>query len=142
MSLYSPDVREHLAESRQLNQSDTASCAIGRSHGYLAATATGVNVSCRTMMDEVGLRRKRGTKNTHTHMNMHGDHGVQRGSNAASGIQLSFPEKEGTGPQLNRRVINRERSMEMTLTVRQPGPAFSNVFVKLAIRHVIRKLAR
>ena len=52
--LYSPDVKDDLAESRRVNQSDAASCVTGRSHGYLAATATGVNVSCQTMMDEAG----------------------------------------------------------------------------------------
>lgn len=52
--LYRPDVKDDLAESRRRNQSDAASCVTGRSHGYLAATATGVNVSRQTMMDEGG----------------------------------------------------------------------------------------
>lgn len=69
--LYSPDVKDDLAESRRLNQSDAASCVTSRSHGYLAATATGVNVSCQIMMDEEGWEKKTyNHKFAHTHICM------------------------------------------------------------------------
>lgn len=75
--LYSPDVKDDLAESRRLNQSDAASCVTSRSHGYLAATATGVNVSCQIMMDEEGWEKKNIQPQVCTHTHMHGHLGIQ-----------------------------------------------------------------
>jgi len=60
--LYCPDVKDDLAESLQLNQSHAASCVTLRCHGYLAATATRVNVPCHTMMDELVWGGKKGRK--------------------------------------------------------------------------------
>lgn len=127
--LYSPDVKDDLAESRRLNQSDAASCVTGRSHGYLAATATGVNVSCQTMMDEIGLKTKDRKKNPTQpqvckHTQTHTGHTYARactpwhtgprwvspqqeckwfldGCHVASGIQLFFffSERGGKGPR-------------------------------------------
>lgn len=55
-----PDVKDDLAQRHRLNQSAAARCVTGRSHGYLAATATAVNMSCLTVTDE----NKRTEKNS------------------------------------------------------------------------------
>lgn len=47
-----PDVKDDPAQRHRLNQSAAARCVTGRSHGYLAATATVVNVSCQRVTDE------------------------------------------------------------------------------------------
>lgn len=45
-------VKNELAQRHRLNQSAAARCVTGRSHGYLAATATAVNMSCQTVTYE------------------------------------------------------------------------------------------
>lgn len=69
-----PDVEDDLAQCHRLNQSTTARCVTGRSHGYLAATATAVNMSCQTVMDE---NKRKQEKNNSGLSNRNGSTGVQ-----------------------------------------------------------------
>lgn len=71
-----PDVEDDLAQCHRLNQSTTARCVTGRSHGYLAATATAVNMSCQMVMDEnkkeTGKKQLRTIKQERLHRSVNG----------------------------------------------------------------------
>lgn len=124
--LCSPDVKDDLAKSRRLNQSDAASCVTGRCHGYLAATATRVNVSCQRMMDEAGFSKKEKENIqpqvcTQTDTEPHWVSPRQEckwcldSCHVASGIQLFFQVKREKVPQqLKWRVINKEKKRDHT----------------------------
>lgn len=60
-----PDVKTDLAQRHRLNQSAAARCVTGRNHGYLAATATAVNMSCQTVADENKRTEKNSRFQTH-----------------------------------------------------------------------------
>lgn len=61
-----PDVEDDLAQCHRLNQSTAARCVTGRSHCYLAATATAVKMSCQTVMDENKRKQEKTTPDYQT----------------------------------------------------------------------------